>query len=85
MSQEYPAIYEGGIFRPLISPNLPEHTPVTVTVCDQAAAATSAPVDLPTQQQALDVMFTAVDALPQTAASDGLSNRDHDQILYGSR
>lgn len=32
----------------------------------------------------LDAMFAAVDKLPQTPRNDGLSNRDHDQILYGS-
>jgi hypothetical protein len=36
------------------------------------------------QQQALDSMFAAVDELPQTPCNDGLSGRDHDQILYGS-
>jgi predicted DNA-binding antitoxin AbrB/MazE fold protein len=85
MSQEYPAIYEGGIFRPLTALKLPEHTPVTVTVQGQPAAVPSTPVDLQSQQQALDAMFAAVDQLPQASPTDGLSNRDHDQILYGSR
>jgi predicted DNA-binding antitoxin AbrB/MazE fold protein len=85
MSQEYPAIYEGGIFRPLTALNLPEHTPVTVTVQNLPAPAPSTPIDLQSQQQALDAMFAAVDQLPQAPATDGLSNRDHDQILYGSR
>lgn len=84
MSQEYPAIYEGGIVRPLTALNLPEHTPVTVMVQNQPAPASSAPVDLQAQQQALDAMFDAVDQLPQSPATDGLSNRDHDEILYGS-
>lgn len=84
MSQEYPAIYEGGIFRPLTAPNLPEHTPVMVTVQNQLAPSPNATVDLQTQQQALNAMFAAVDGLPQSPTIDGLSNRDHDQILYGS-
>ena len=84
MSQEYPAIYEGGIFRPLTALNLPEHTPVTVTVRDQSTGAPPASVDLRTQQQALDAMFAAVDCLPQSPPGDDLSNRDHDQILYRS-
>lgn len=84
MSQEFPAIYEGGIFRPLTAPNLPEHTPVTVTVQNQLAASPTTTVDLQTQQQALNAMFAAVDRLPQSPPTDSLSNRDHDQILYGS-
>ena len=84
MSQEYPAIYEGGVFHPLEPLSLPEHTPVIVTVDHEHAPTSAAPDDLPTQQQALDAMFAAVDSLPQNPRNDGLSNRDHDQILYGS-
>jgi hypothetical protein len=36
MSQEFHAIYEGGVFRPLTPLNLPELTPVTVVVQEQA-------------------------------------------------
>jgi hypothetical protein len=44
----------------------------------------SAQVVLSRQKQALDAMFAIVDRLPQKPQDDGLSNRDHDQILYGS-
>ncbi len=89
MSQEFHAIYEGGVFRPLTPLNLPELTPVTVVVQEQAeqeqsGLAPASPADLQHQQQALDAMFAAVDKLPQTPRNDGLSGRDHDQILYGS-
>jgi hypothetical protein len=40
--------------------------------------------DLRRQQQALNAMFDEVDKLPQAPCNDGLSGRDHDQILYGS-
>ena len=89
MSQEFHAIYEGGVFRPLTPLNLPELTPVTVVVQEQAeqeqnGSAAIGPTDMQLQQQVLDAMFAAVDNLPQTVRNDGLSGQDHDQILYGS-
>jgi predicted DNA-binding antitoxin AbrB/MazE fold protein len=84
MSQEIHAIYEGGVLRPLTPINLPESTQVTVVVREQNGVTAVTPADLQRQQQALDAMFAAVDKLPQTPHNDGLSGRDHDQILYGS-
>jgi hypothetical protein len=40
--------------------------------------------DLKMQQKALNEMFEEIDKLPQEPIDDGLSNRDHDKILYGS-
>ena len=89
MSQEFHAIYEGGVFRPLTPLNPPELTPVTVVVEEplvqqRNGATTVAPAGLQQQQPALNAMFAVVDSLPQTSHNDGLSGRDHDQILYGS-
>jgi predicted DNA-binding antitoxin AbrB/MazE fold protein len=83
MSQEFHAIFESGVLRPLSPLNLPESAQVTIVVKDAMPTLTSA--DLQHQQQALDAMFAVVDALPQTPRNDdGLSGRDHDKILYGS-
>ena len=84
MSQEFNAIYEGGVFRPLTPLSLPESTPVTVVVRGPNDGTPDEAVDLKHQQQALDAMFSIVDKLPQTPCDDGLSGRDHDQILYGT-
>ena len=88
MDQEFYAIFENGILRPLTPLNLPEAAEVSVTV---HAGLTSAHDDskpsavaLERQQAALDAMFRVVDQLPQKKLNDGLSGRDHDQILYGS-
>ena len=35
-------------------------------------------------RQALDTLSKRLDAMAAAAVSDGLSNRDHDQILYGA-
>jgi predicted DNA-binding antitoxin AbrB/MazE fold protein len=84
MSQEFNAIYEGGVFRPLTPLNLPESTPVTVVVQEPNDRTPCEAAELKHQQRALDAMFSVVDKLPQTPNDDGLSGRDHDQILYGT-
>jgi predicted DNA-binding antitoxin AbrB/MazE fold protein len=83
MSQHFHAIYEGGVLRPLTPLNLPESAQVTVEVHEQNGSTTATPADLESQQQELEAMFAVVDKLPQTPTGDGLSGRDHDQILYG--
>jgi predicted DNA-binding antitoxin AbrB/MazE fold protein len=87
MSQEFHAIYEHGILRPLTPLNLPEATEVEVTLRLAAAETNSAAqngAELRLQKEALQAMFAEVDKLPQTPHNDGLSGRDHDHILYGS-
>ncbi len=88
MSQEFHAIYENGVLRPLTPLNLPELAQVAGTIEEANGSAppvASADADeLRRQQNALNAMFAAVDTLPQTPRNDGLSGRDHDKILYGS-
>ena len=88
MSQEFQAIYEHGVLRPLTPLDLPESAEVTVAVRDGNGDAKGnlapTPDELARQQEALNAIFAEVDRLPKTPRNDGLSNRDHDQILYGS-
>lgn len=88
MDLEFQAIYEHGVFRPLTPLSLPEAVEITLTVRDSNGAAPGASVptaaELATQQEALNAMFAEADGFPQSPRNDGLSNRDHDQILYGS-
>jgi predicted DNA-binding antitoxin AbrB/MazE fold protein len=87
MSQEFHAIYEHGILRPLAPLNLPEATEVEVTLRVTASESNSAGqngAELRHQKEALQAMFAEVDKLHQTPCNDDLSGRNHDQILYGS-
>lgn len=83
MSQQIQAIFENGVLRPLTPLVLLEKSHVSVTV-DEGSVATTDEVLRRSQQDALNATFAAVDQLPQTPRNDGLSGRDHDQILYGS-
>jgi hypothetical protein len=82
MSQQFEATYQHGVLRLDAPLALPENSRVIGIVSDVEAE--PAPDVLQKQKQALDAMFAVVDRLPQTPQDDGLSNRDHDQILYGS-
>lgn len=82
MEISFDAIYEDGILRPLTPLALPNHARVAITV--NATSLQSSDDACLRQQMALDAMFKEVDALAQHDLKDGLSGRDHDQILYGT-
>jgi predicted DNA-binding antitoxin AbrB/MazE fold protein len=86
MSQEFDAIYENGVLRPLVPLDLSEPLEVRVILHPKNGTRDQGPTreELQEQQAALDEIFRKVDALPQESRNDGLSNRDHDQVLYGS-
>jgi predicted DNA-binding antitoxin AbrB/MazE fold protein len=87
MSRDIHAIYANGVLRPLAPLDLPEGTRVHLRVEEEkndASSASITPAELEQQQNALDEMFRDVDRIPQTPRNDGLSGRNHDQVLYGS-
>jgi predicted DNA-binding antitoxin AbrB/MazE fold protein len=87
MSQDFHAIYENGVLRPITPLNLPESSVVAGKLEETSIMGrngVASDMDLDEQQRALNHMFAEVDKLPQTPRGDGLSGRDHDRILYGS-
>ena len=88
MNRDIHAIYANGVFRPLDPLDLPEGTRVSLRVEEEhgvpPAPSPITSAELETQQNALEEMFSDVDRIPQTPRNDGLSGRNHDQILYGS-
>jgi len=87
MGEELQAIYEKGVLRLLEPLDLPEQTPVHVMVIGSLAGAQPSPSataeELDRQRQALDSLRARISTIPQSAATDDLSGRDHDAILYG--
>jgi predicted DNA-binding antitoxin AbrB/MazE fold protein len=81
MSHMIPAIYDAGVFRPLEPVELAEGTPVVVQV-QVPAAPISDQVDEATRK-AWHEYLDRMEALPDNSPRDGLTNRDHDRILYG--
>lgn len=82
MSHTIHAIYDSGVFRPLEPVNLAEGTPVVVQLASPSSV-DSDEVDEVTQQAWRDYL-DRMDSLPDDSPRDGLTNRDHDRIIYGS-
>lgn len=82
MSQEFEAIYENGVLRPLKPVELREHE--VVSVCVQSAADDAGLLTIGKQQRTILLSFVAnMESLVEGLPTDGATNRDHDRILYG--
>ncbi|MFO0897159.1 MAG: antitoxin family protein [Pirellulales bacterium] len=79
----FQAVYENGVLRPLEPLALPEHQLVSLAIVPEEATDVVAPEDPSRQAKALEAWLDEVSRLPPEGPDDGLSNRDHDQILYG--
>ena len=88
MDQSIQAIYEHGVFRPLSPVVLNEQEVVSITIGPPAEAAPPMTEDselAERQREALLRFIEKMKSLPDRSPKDGLSNRDHDQILYGPK
>lgn len=82
MSQQFDAIYENGVLRPLKPVDLREHEVVSVSVTP--AAGDAAPSAVARKQREILLAFAAkMELLAEDAPAEGVSNRDHDRIIYG--
>jgi predicted DNA-binding antitoxin AbrB/MazE fold protein len=82
MSHNIEAIYEKGVFRPLHPVDLPENVRVQVSIPENAQREFPAE-QLAQQQKGIQRMLDESAKLPAAGPNDGLTNRDHDKILYG--
>jgi predicted DNA-binding antitoxin AbrB/MazE fold protein len=89
MGQCFQAIYEHGVLRPLEPLALRETEVVSLAIQGRESEAQVAPSPeeerLALSQRELLLKFVAkMESLPDNTPQDGLSNRDHDQLIYGS-
>jgi predicted DNA-binding antitoxin AbrB/MazE fold protein len=84
----FQAVFENGVLRPLEPLALPEHEIVSLTIVP-AGVAPSPPADeseeAARQADAWRKLLAELEQIPDAPDPDGLTNRDHDQILYGKR
>ena len=87
MNHTFQAIYEHGLLRPLEPIDFSEQEVVSLTVTNRA---TPVPQETEDEEAAVRRQQAALLAFVERAAaeqgdvpSDGLSNRDHDKIIYG--
>jgi predicted DNA-binding antitoxin AbrB/MazE fold protein len=83
MKRDLKAIYENGVFRPLEPVECPEHERVTLRLVKDDEQETQEAVIWENQRGELKVLLQKLAYIPTSGPADGLSNRDHDRILYG--
>jgi hypothetical protein len=81
MSRDVPAVFDGSVFRPLVPVDLAKGTPVTVQF-QSSPMSPSCETDEETRL-AWVAYLERMESLPDNSPKDGLTNRDHDRILYG--
>jgi len=85
MTQSIPAIYEQGVFKPLAPVSLNDQELVSITITSNVSE--NALVDdselARRQREGIMRFIEKMKSMPDNNPKDGLSNRDHDQILYG--
>lgn len=85
MQDSVPAIYEGGLLRPLVPLALPEGAEVALRIVPPAHVANVEREErLARQKLAIDKILRDAKELPPEGIDDGFSGADHDSILYGS-
>jgi predicted DNA-binding antitoxin AbrB/MazE fold protein len=82
MGQEFDAIYERGVFRPLEPVELAEQTKVHLQIQEAASVRRSPADEAAAQRAALRELVDWVHRQPSSAA-ESCSARDHDRLLYG--
>lgn len=84
MSQDFDAIYERGVFRPLEPIDLAEQTKVHLQIQDAAQGSMTPVADEGSAQNAtLRDLLNWVDGRPGVSTDESVSARDHDRVLYG--
>ncbi len=81
MSHTIPAVFDAGVFRPLEPVDLADGTQVVLQL-ESLRPAVSMEVDEQTRQSWRDYL-DRMESLPDRSPRDGLTNRDHDRIIYG--
>jgi predicted DNA-binding antitoxin AbrB/MazE fold protein len=77
MNTQIPAVFCDGVFRPLVPVAMAEGTRVKVELeAENSQSSTE-------RQASWQEFLKEVESLPDDSPNDGLTNRDHDRILYG--
>jgi predicted DNA-binding antitoxin AbrB/MazE fold protein len=82
MTRSISAVYDAGVFRPLEPVDLAQGTHVELKL---ELATTPGGVDLADEtKKSWNEYLDRMESLPDNSPDDGLTNRDHDRIIYGS-
>lgn len=81
MTRTITAIFDAGVFRPLEPVELADGTQVELQL--QLAVTSDGGAADETTRQAWLKYLERMESLPDISPSDGLTNRDHDRVIYG--
>jgi predicted DNA-binding antitoxin AbrB/MazE fold protein len=73
MSKQIPAVYEGGVIRPLEPPGLTEGEELDVVLLPRKKQSQKTPSEI----------LAEIARLPLEGKPDAFSGADHDNVLYG--
>lgn len=76
------AIYEDGVFRPILPVELAEKARVRLIVQDAPADADEAEIAA-LQRKAMEELDAELEHIPDGSPDDGFTAADHDRVLYG--
>jgi predicted DNA-binding antitoxin AbrB/MazE fold protein len=82
MTRFISAIFDSGVFRPLEPVDLAQGERVVLHV-ESPVAASEDQADVETRN-AWSEYIDRMEALPDATPADGLTNRDHDRLIYGA-
>lgn len=81
MSRTIPAIFDAGVFRPLEPVDLAQGTQVELQLRLPVSAVDKEGDEV--TKCAWSDYLDRMESLPDSSPRDGLTNRDHDRIIYG--
>jgi len=81
MSDLIPAIFESGVFRPLVPLGLNEGDVVNLLITADTASTEKAIDTLQAQRTSIASLLAEVESLPPESSSEVFSGRDHDAAL----
>jgi|SoiMethySBSTD1v2_1073268.scaffolds.fasta_scaffold79249_6 predicted DNA-binding antitoxin AbrB/MazE fold protein len=87
MDQPFQAIYEHGILRPLSPLNLNEDEVVSLIITGSPnyhLTEPSANIEAERQREVITQFVAKMESLTDNTPQDGMTNRDHDRLIYGS-
>lgn len=82
MSEFIPAIFESGVFRPLVPLGLHEGDVVNLLISVESTSSGTTSDSVQVQRASITSLLAEVESLPLEGAEEDFSGRDHDAALY---
>ncbi len=87
MSEQFQAIFEDGVLRPLVPILLNEREVVSISIerVEPSRAAVDGKKMPPAQKHAISALLDRMEKIAETSSPGDFSERDHDRAIYGAK